>query len=398
MKSRKFFIYSPIFLIIAIVGVFFLVNIRAQPQTEPNQTVETQPISVSPNQNTATVAQEDFLSAGQSIDVNPGGVKGDAAVAGADVRISGNVQGYVMAAGANVNVDAPVSNDLWAAGANVAVNAPVADNAMLAGSSVILAPGAAIGNDARIAASFADVKGRVMRNLNITAANAQISSEIGGDVTAYTETLTLNPGAVVRGDLIVYSPNEPVISPQAQVLGRVHFHRTEREQESLAAEIVSEIVQWFLKFLWLLILGITVILVSSVWTRRVSEMLKNQPWQSLLTGAIAVIVVPVLALLLLVSVLGLPIAFFLGAFYLIFFLLSGAFISYFVGDWTLAKINSRQDSNILKIVVGAFIVSVAVSLPFVGWLAKLAVAFFGFGAFLLERRDLFRQLREQGLA
>ncbi len=52
----------------------------------------------------------------------------------------------------------------------------------------------------------------------------------------------------------------------------------------------------------------------------------------------------------------------------------------------------------MKMVVGALLVSVVISLPFVGWQAKLAVAFFGFGALLLERRDLFRQLREQGLA
>lgn len=340
----------------------------------------------------------DVFTAGQNVEIKSEGVKGDAVIAGANVKISGGITGYLMAAGADVNIDAPIGNDLWAAGANVAVKNSIADNAILAGSSVIIEQNASIGKDARIAASNADIKGKIIRNLNVAAANVQISSEIGGDATVYAEKLTLNPGAIVRGNLIVHSPTEPVISPEAKVLGRVDYHRTERNQNSSSNAFGNWFGNWLITFLWITVLGLVAIWFSPVWTNRVAEMLKAQTAKSLLTGLIVMIVVPVVFVILLVTVVGVPLAFLLGAMSFVAFLFSGVFISYFVGDWFLKVIKRWETSNVLKIVFGALIVTFVMALPWIGGLAKFAVMFFGVGAFLLERRDFIHKLREQGLA
>jgi hypothetical protein len=403
MSTKKTIIGILFFVVLVIGGVVLIGNSAAQ--TPPEKTIQqSQATAEAEQQDKASnlpenpvLITEDFWTAGQSVEIKSEGEKGDVVVAGADVKISGKVHGYLMAAGATVRIDAPVGNDLWAAGANVIVNAPVADNAMIAGNSVLLDSNAAMGKNVRIAASFADVRGRVSRNLTITAANARISSEIDGNVTAYAENLTLYPGAVVRGDLVVYSPNEPTISGQAQVLGRVDYHRTESGQSSSSA-IGNWFGSWFLTFLWITILGLIAVWFSSVWTGRVTEMLKRETAKSFLVGLIAMLAVPILFILLLITVAGLPLAFLLGAMSLVAFLFSGAFISYFVGDLVLKRLKRWEDSNVLKIVFGAFIVTIVMSLPLIGWLAKLAVLFFGVGAFLLERRDLFGKLREQGLA
>ncbi len=343
-----------------------------------------------------SIVHEDFYSAGQNVDVKAENSTGDAAVAGSNVTISGSVKGYLMAAGANVNINAPIGNDLWAAGANVVVNAPIADNAMLAGSSIVVEQTGTIGNDARIAGSSVDVKGRVTRNLIIYAANAQISSEVGGNATVFAENLTLNPGAIVRGDLIVNSPNQPAISPQAQILGRFDYHQTESRQNS-GSTIGGWFSSWFLTFLWITVLGIVAVWFSSFWTNRVAEMLKRESLKSLLVGLIAVLLIPIVFVLLLVTVAGLPLAIVIGAMSLVGFILSGVFVSYLLGDWLLNQLKRWQSSNVLKIVFGALIVTLVMSVPWIGGLAKLAVFLFGFGAFLLERRSFYLELRGQGL-
>lgn len=384
MKREKFNFGVSKWITRAVLAMILIVGVAAQTQTNTAQ-----------NSNTAPPAQEDFWTAGQNVEINKEGVRGDAALVGANVKISGDVKGYLMAAGANVNVDAPIGNDLWAAGANVIVTAPVADNATMAGSTVVLEPGATIGGDARIAAGNAEIKSRVARNLNISAANAQISSEIGGKTEAYVENLTLNSGAVVRGDLVVHSPNEPVISPQAQVLGRVDYQRVERNDRSSGGKLVAS---WLMSFLWLTVLGLAAVRASAVWTNRVSEMIKNQPGNSFLAGFIATILVPIVALILLITFLGIPLAVVLGAFYVIGFILSGVFVSYLVGSWILPRIKRWENSGVAKIIVGALIVSFVYTIPLIGFLAQTAVLFFGFGALMLERRDFFRQMRAQGLA
>jgi cytoskeletal protein CcmA (bactofilin family) len=346
----------------------------------------------------AQVSSGDIFTAGQNIEIKSEGIKGDAAIAGANVKISGGITGYLMAAGADVNIDAPIGNDLWAAGANIVVNNSVADNVMLAGSSVVIEEKASVGHDARIAAGNVEIKGKINRNLNIAAGNVQISSEIGGDTTVYTEKLTLNPGAIVRGNLVVNSPNEPVISPDAKVFGRVDYHKTERSQNSSSNAFGNWFGNWFMTFLWITVLGLVAVWFSPVWTNRVAEMLKAETAKSLLTGLIVMIVVPIVFILLLVTVIGLPLAFLLGAMSFVAFLFSGVFISYFVGDWFLHQIKRWETSNVLKIVFGTLLVTFVMALPWIGGLAKLAVMFFGVGAFLLERKDLFHKLREQGLA
>ena len=406
MNSQKVNISIATWLLFGIFALVQLSRLTAQTPTksaqQPTQTPAQSEQKVNAEQVDKTEKSvpstaEDFFSAGENVEVKSESVVGDVAVAGANVKIAGKVEGYLLAAGANVNIDAPIGNDLWAAGANVVVNAPVADNTMLAGNSVVLEKNATIGRDARIGANSAEVKGRVARNLNISATNAQISSEVGGNVVAFAENLTLNPGAIVRGDLTVHSPNQPTISPQAQVLGRVDYHKTERSQ-SAGSTVSNKFSSWFLTFLWITMLGLIAVWFSSLWTKRVAETLKQEMGKSALVGFIVALLVPIVFALLLVTVVGLPLAFVVGAMTLMGFMFSGVFVAYLVGDWFLEQLQRWQNSNALKIIFGALLITIVMSLPWIGWLVSLAVFFFGFGAFLLERQDFIHKLREQGLA
>ena len=404
MRNKKIKSHKAWAFFIGILVIIFFANVLAQQATKDKTRSpapkESQAVTPTTSEKQPVSQSEDFFLAGQSVDVKSENTIGDVAVAGANITVSGKTQGYVLAAGANVNINAPVGNDLWAAGATILVNESVADNAMLAGSSVTIGQNATIGNDARIAAASVDLKGKVKRNLYITSSNAEISSEIGGDVLAYVENMTLNPGAVVKGKLVIYGPNQPIISPEAKVAGNVEYHQTEsgRDSQSYSSAIGSWFSGWFLTFLWFVVLGLVAVWFSSVWTNRVAEVLKEQTGKSFLVGLVVMLLVPILFILLIVTVVGVPLALLLCSLALVAFLFSGIFVAYLVGDLLLKRLKRWENSNVLKIIFGALILTFVMSLPWIGWLAKLAVMFFGVGAFLLERRELLHKLREQGLA
>ncbi len=90
-----------------------------------NTSAQSEPVNESEKIAPAQQQTEDVFSAGQNVEIKSDQSIGDAAVAGANVKISGKISGYAMAAGASVTVDAPIGNDLWAAGANVTINAPI---------------------------------------------------------------------------------------------------------------------------------------------------------------------------------------------------------------------------------------------------------------------------------
>ncbi len=376
-----------------ISGIFFLLLVFT---TQSQMQTKSAPKEATASDKSTAVLYEDFYSAGQTVDVKSDTIVGDVALAGMNVNINGKVEGYAMVSGLNVNIDGPISDDVWAAGANITVNSPIADNAMIAGSNVALGKNASIGRDAKIAGNNVEINGRITRNLELGAALANLNSEVGGNVTAHVQQLNLNSGAIINGDLIVFSPNEPNISSQATVKGRIDYQKVERRDGR--GTFAGWIGNWFLRFLWLSVLGLVCIFVSTFWTNRVTQVIEAKPGPVLLTGFIAVVSIPVAIVVLLLTVIGLPLGIILGAMFVMALLLAGVWVSYFVGGWVLRKLNRWTDSNIARILIGAFLVTLACSLPFTGWLAQLLVIFFGFGAFILERRDFFLKLRGQGLA
>lgn len=335
------------------------------------------------------VVEEDLLVAGSNVRIQAE-IKGDLAVAGSEVNITAPVGGYVLAAGSNVSINSSVGNDLWAAGSNVTINNSVGDNAMLAGNTVNLSPEASIRSDASIAGNTITVKGRVEHNLKLAASEAQIGSEIGGNVEADVERLIILPGAVIRGNLIVHGSHPPEISPEAQVLGQTEFRP--REQRS---PWLSWLFWWIYGFLALLITGFAVLLLSKVWANRVAQTFIGKPLYSLLAGLLALILVPVVIVLLAITVVGIPLALIFLAFYCTVLILSCVFAAYLVGDRLLSLMNRPQASPWLRMTVGALVLSFAASLPWLGWLVQLLILLIGFGALFLERWNIRQHLRSE---
>jgi hypothetical protein len=322
-------------------------------------------------------------------------VKGDILAVGGNVSLSGDVQEDVIAAAGNIAITHPIGDDLRAAGGNVTVGSLVADNAQLAGGTVRIQPGGSIGRDADIAGRKVLVEGRVGRHLKLVAGSAEISSEIGGNVTAYTERLRVMPNAIIKGDLVVYGPNPPEISPEAQILGRKIHHKTEPRAGSGFLRWFGE---WVIRCLCLMVLGAVVMALSRVWTDRVAETITNQAGAAALTGCLSMIVVPIVGVLLLITIIGIPLALVVWALYGVALLLSGVFVAYRIGAWMLSRFSRATASPYSWLAVGVLVVSFLTGLPWVGWLLQLAVVVMGVGGLLVERWGFLRKLRAEGLA
>jgi hypothetical protein len=344
---------------------------------------------------TRTVA-DDLAVAGSNVMVE-GRVDGDVMAAGANVTLAGPVRDDVMAAGANVTISGTVGDDLRAAGANVTLSSSVADNAMMAGSSVVLQAGGSVGRDADLAGGTVLVQGKVGRNLSLAAGDARLSGEVGGTVQAHVQHLTLLPGTVVHGDLVVYAPVAPQISPQARVLGRVDHHPT-AARAGRKGNASGWWFGWLIQFVWLFVIGAAVLALSQRWADRIAETIARQPGASALIGLLALMFVPLFTLVLLITVIGMPLALILMAAFGVAVLLAGAFVAYLVGVWLLTHLGKSHLSPYAQLALGALVVSLLMALPWVGWLFRLIVLVAGLGAFLLERRDLFHRLRAQELA
>ena len=325
---------------------------------------------------------DDLLAAARELHVQAE-VKGDVAAAGERVTIDGPIDGYVMSAGRTITVDGSVGNDLWAAGEVVDVSSEVSNNAMLAGRSVRLGSESLVGHDARLAGNTVTTEGRVERNLRIDADTVQLGGEVGGDVHAQARQVTVLPNAVINGDLIVRANNPPMISPEARILGNTRF------EQAKANGWLSWPSIFVGSLLALLLLGFAAIALSSTWPSRVAATMRARPSGSALTGLGVLVFTPLAAGVLAVTLIGIPLALVLISLYLAVLLLSLVMVAYRVGTWLVERLHRPQASPWTRMALGVLIVSLAISIPFAGWLLAIVILIAGTGALVLERRALF---------
>jgi hypothetical protein len=237
-----------------------------------------------------------------------------------------------------------------------------------------------------LAGRHVEVHAAVGNDLRVRAADALIASEVGGTVHAHAGMLRLAPGAVIHGDLVTWGPNPPDIGG-AKVLGRVQHHAAAGGNSGA----IGWLWQWLFGFVALLLLGAAAIAPSTGWSTRVAEQIRDRFGASLLAGIAALLLIPLLVVLLAASVVGIPLAVVVFAIYGAVLLLSGVFVSLRIGAWATARFGRRDASRFARLAVGALLLSFVAALPWIGWVAWLAVPVLGLGALLLERREAWRR-------
>ena len=320
---------------------------------------------------------DDLVTAGQIVRVREA-VAGDVAAAGSDVTIDGPVNGYVMSAGRRLTLVGQIGNDLWAAGETVNIESPIANNAMVAGRTVHLRSNAVIGHDAHLAGNTVTAEGRIERNLTIGAGGiARIGANVGGAVNARATRVQVLPDAVIKGDLYVRAARPPEISPQAHVMGKIHYERTLDTESWLMWP-----QRWIVTGVALLILGLVAVWFSPGWAAHVATTMRTRAGASILSGLAAIVLIPLAIALLAVTVIGFPLAVVLTAIYILALAMSSVLVSYRAGEWLLHRL---WRSRWAFMVLGVIIVSLGMSLPSIGWAIALLVLVTGVGALMLER-------------
>lgn len=341
------------------------------------------------------VIEDDVAVAGRTVTVNAR-VRGDVLAAGQNVLVSGQIQGSVMAAGADVTVRGPVGDDVRVAGMHVTLEAPIGDNLQAFGGTVTLNRASRVQRDADIAGSEVQIEGKIGRNLDVGAENVRLAGEVGGSVRVNATRISVLPGTVIHGDLLVSGPNPPEIASEARVLGHVGYRFV--DTGSAGSSAGSWLFGWLFQALSLLLMGAIAIAYSPRWVERVGETLVRHPGLAALTGLSGLVVVPLAFIVLLITLIGLPLAFLILVLYVAMLLLAGVFVACLLGGWLSRQFKHPESSPYAHLAVGVLVLSVLMAMPWIGWLIRLAVLILGSGALVWERRSFRQRLRAEGLS
>ncbi len=321
-------------------------------------------------------SEHDVWAAGALVDVK-GTVAHQLHVAGAQLDVDATTGGDAYIAGAVVSVKGNYRRDLYVGGATVSIAAHVAGKLKAAGAQVLVGPQTTVPGDIRLAGAHVVFSGIGGGKAEIYGDTVEIDGRIAGDVLVRARNVSIGKDAVLAGNVVLQTLNEPVIAPGARLLGHRTVttpppqERAYRGAEALVGAALFGVAAGFLA-------GLMLLIVRRSFVERAIAALRARPGHSFGLGVLILILLPLVTLILLVTVIGVPTALLL-LLALPLLLFVGTIIGAFaMGDF-MANREGRPSSfigRLWQLLVGLVVLGVIGIIPYVGiitWLAALIV-------------------------
>jgi hypothetical protein len=98
-------------------------------------------------------------------------------------------------------------------------------------------------------------------------------------------------------------------------------------------------------------------------------------------GSLLLFATPIIILLLMISIIGLPIAIIALIIWGLILYLSKIAVAMALGDYIFRKLKKQKIHAYVRILLGLIIVCVAVRIPYIGWIFSLLISILGMGTF-----------------
>jgi hypothetical protein len=336
------------------------------------------------------VVEGDLYLAGGNIIIN-GTVNGDIFGVGQSLTINGAVNGGVTFAGQTMTLNGEISHGARLAGASITFNGVIGRDLVIASGEVTISRQSRVSGDLILAVGAAQVEGYVNGSIRGGASSANIADGVGGDVELEVDRLTITSTADIKGNLTYTSENEADIQSGARVAGTTAHKLPEVKKPARAflPVLAGAVVIWkVLGFLMILVIGIIIILIAARRTTLMANSIQSNPWQSLGWGALLLFVTPIAAVIVMITVIGLPVGLISLALYGIAVYLSQIPVALLIGRLVIRQ-NRELESKTLMIgalALGLFILLLLRLIPFIGWLVALLTVVFGLGTLVTAVR------------
>ena len=316
------------------------------------------------------VIEDDLIAFAGNVDIK-GTVLGDVYAFAQSVTITGDVGGSIFAGGANITIDAPRAQTIWAFGANIKVTGNNNHNTR--------------GTIRGSVGSFDMTGNSTVVKIKADRATIESRAQISGDFQLASEKEpTIEQGAVIGGEIIVKKP-EPAEAGA--------FFAALAPALALIFTLIKIIV-----FIAKIIVGILLIAIFKRYVRRIMDTLMTKTWKSLGWGFLGIIVLPVSVVILILIVVGYPIAIFGAYIYTTLWYLSSIFVGLVIGEKVIKLFKKEGETSLyLSFIIGILILLVVGFIPILNIIVRIFTLLFGFGATLVGSWYLLKEMREKEL-
>ncbi|MCF7830871.1 polymer-forming cytoskeletal protein [Candidatus Gracilibacteria bacterium] len=340
------------------------------------------------NLNFTEKALEDTYLAGGRVRIEAP-VEGDLASIGGEIIVKEHVSEDVLLLGGRIQFLGSVKDDFRAGGGEIILEGEVGDDVLIGAGKVEIRKTSIIKGDLAIGSGEVLLGGTVSGKTNIAAGIITLSGIIEGDASLLAEEINVEEGAEIKGNLF-YSAPQPLPELEALVTGEVtHEIWEEIKEEHRSAIFLFGLSFALSNFLYLLVFGGLLFFALEKFWQQTGDELRSHPWISLLRGFLYLVAMPFVIVILLISVLGIPIAFlslFVYIFSFVLFELLGTviFTGLFVSKYLKNSKSIWKKLGLLALV--SLVFAVVSGLDFI-------IALFAIGALITTKFKLLKTLK-----
>lgn len=327
---------------------------------------------------------ENLYAFGGNVSV-AGRVQGDLITAGGSLTLTGPVSGDVATAGGSLIVNSPISGDVRAAGGSLAFGAQVQGDFLVGGGMVTVTESANLLGDVRIGAGQIVFNGRAKKGARLYGGVVELNGVIDGDVVVNAqEQFIIGPAAIINGNLKYAAKKEAVVPATAKVSGKVTYEplKLAISRENAVKWAARGVVGWIL--VKIAMLSAAALVLWWLFRKKSGELAEHGVKDfgaNVVRGFVVLIVVPAAALLLAVTVVGLPLAMIMGLFYG-GFLAIAKLLGYAIFGAVLYGYVFKKGFGLRwhSLVVGVIVMQLIGAVPIIGWAFSFVFFLAAFGA------------------
>ncbi len=322
---------------------------------------------------------DDSLAVAGDVVAVDGTVTGNLFAAGHRVILRGTVKGDLVAVAKRVEIEGTVDGNVFVGGGTVLVRGSVGRSAHCAAADLLrVDPTGRVDGDTVGLAETIDLDGHVGRDLVAFAGMTNVRGDVGRNVSVRTRRLHLEAGAKIGGNLLARVRDAAAVQVDE---GTIVTGKTETRLLPKEKSRYTRVGFYVWKLIWLaaaFLVGLALhALLPGLFPARLPGSVALLRTAGV--GFVALVVVPVAALLLMLTLIGLPAGLLILGLWLAGLYVAQILVATLVGRGLLQKADAPPASMAPVLLVGLVFVAVSVNLPYVGGLVCFVVLVLGLG-------------------
>lgn len=264
------------------------------------------------------VINNDFYSHASVIEI-AGTCKKDVYLFGTQISVDGVIEGDLICVGGSLQLNGEVKGALRGLLGQTLITGRVGKNLTAVCAAFTSTPSAIFDSNVFLAGSTAELAGNFLGDLFIGSTHVRFSGNCKQNMHLYSANIRMNSQAVVDGYLEYSSPNPIDIQTGAKILGEVLEKKGPAKLYSRSMVfnhilLGSRIAGVLMNLFFTLMIGLVFIKIYPAAFLRSFQNLKTNFFKSAMQGVLFLVIIPLIGLLLLITILGIPIAVTLIAF------------------------------------------------------------------------------------